>query len=551
MIHSYVVKYLPMRAKPEGLQRTTLAASAASSFWRLSVVLLAATILSFPADCRTSDCRTLIAQAASEGNPQKRSALAAKLGAGACLSSRELGLLARSGEIDMVQAILSLSAEVQPVRFDVNGPKPAGQKERPWDLDAFIAGGGYRPPDPSGFDSDIPLVAAASAGKLDMVKWLLEHGASIDLQERATVVRDFQQREPGVVSFRLVDLVGAGNNALSAAVICGRVAVAQFLVAHGADVLRSVVFRGAAIPSIRLVGIARGSFVASDGRYFRQGFRGGLVSTNVGITPEQELDIIELMAGSAVPGMSALGKFRISTVSVPQKGRQASLVEAARKGDIPTVRSLLAAGADPNGADNSGAAGTTPLIAATEGESIGAVGALLEAHADVNARDNDGFTVLHLLPCFPDNVNDLTELLLANGARVDARDNRSHTPLHLAAIGNCTGVAQLLLAHGAEVDAKDSLGATPLHYTATLVDGKDVAALLLAYKADVDARAIDGSTTLHMAALNGRAGVAELLLAHGASVNATTGNGSTPLRLAVLRDNKDVAELLRRHGGHE
>lgn len=80
----------------------------------------------------------------------------------------------------------------------------------------------------------------------------------------------------------------------------------------------------------------------------------------------------------------------------PMLGQPTALVTAAGRGDVITVRSLLAGGANPNEADNSGIKGWTSLMAAAKSGSTEVVEALLKARANVNATNEYGATALDI-----------------------------------------------------------------------------------------------------------------------------------------------------------
>ena len=96
-------------------------------------------------------------------------------------------------------------------------------------------------------------------------------------------------------------------------------------------------------------------------------------------------------------------------------GGTTPLMVAALQGDVRTVRRLLAAGANPNTANDAGA--TALMWGVT---SLAVSRALVDAGADVNARSADARTPL-LIACGVPGARPVAELLLARGAKPDAR----------------------------------------------------------------------------------------------------------------------------------
>ena len=226
--------------------------------------------------------------------------------------------------------------------------------------------------------------------------------------------------------------------------------------------------------------------------------------------------------------------------------------------DPPAVLEvLLAAGADPNAPDDSGA---TPIF----GANPTAMRILLEAGADADARAA-GFTPLH---GHAQGGPSAVELLLAAGAEVNARTDLSGgsvIPLHYAAANTDSAVViDLLLAAGADLEARDRYGATPLYYAAERNGNPTIIKALLAAGLNVNARDADGDTPLHEAARftgwdeqdpwydpeyvpEGAYGtaVAEALLAAGANVAARNHKSLTPLLEAGdSNPNSAVIQLL-------
>lgn len=163
------------------------------------------------------------------------------------------------------------------------------------------------------------------------------------------------------------------------------------------------------------------------------------------------------------------------------------IAEAARRGDVDRVRSLIESGADVNAA---GGDGMTPLHWAADRGDLEVARLLLAAGADV-----------------------------ATGTRIGA-----YTPLHLAAKGGYAAVSQLLIDAGADVAAATTTGgATPLHLAAAAEEGEDVVAALVAAGADVNGReSVAGQTPLMFAASYGRTESVRRLLAAGADPALTT-----------------------------
>jgi ankyrin repeat protein len=118
------------------------------------------------------------------------------------------------------------------------------------------------------------------------------------------------------------------------------------------------------------------------------------------------------------------------------------LLRAAKAGDVPAMKLLLAHGANPTLPTDRG---ITPLMAAagngsasldtrgrykTEAQAIEAVTVLLAAGADINQRDNQGQTALYGAAQW--GWNDLVKTLAARNVDVGAKDARGRTAADIA-----------------------------------------------------------------------------------------------------------------------
>ncbi|HKW01927.1 MAG TPA: ankyrin repeat domain-containing protein, partial [Vicinamibacterales bacterium] len=185
-------------------------------------------------------------------------------------------------------------------------------------------------------------------------------------------------------------------------------------------------------------------------------------------------------------GLSLLCALAVSAVLAAQTPPRALVADAASKGDINAVRTLLKQG------------------------------------ADVNTSRGDGMTALHFAAERGDGA--LAEMLIYAGANVSAGTRiGQYTPLHLAARSGSGAVVKALLAAGADPSVRTPLsGVTPLHLAAE-AGSVDAVTALLDKGADANAKETEWEQTpLIFAAESNRVDVIKVLLAHGAKVDAKT-----------------------------
>ena len=106
----------------------------------------------------------------------------------------------------------------------------------------------------------------------------------------------------------------------------------------------------------------------------------------------------------------------------------ASLIQAAKKGNLNRVKELLNQGVNVNGLKG----GYIPLHIAIVHGHLPVVKLLLNRGAKVNSRDGYGYQSIHRAAEF-DRLNIVKELL-NRGANINARDRTGRTPIHIAAI---------------------------------------------------------------------------------------------------------------------
>jgi ankyrin repeat protein len=160
------------------------------------------------------------------------------------------------------------------------------------------------------------------------------------------------------------------------------------------------------------------------------------------------------------------------------------VADAAMKGDLATVRTLLAQG------------------------------------ANVNAAQADGGTALHW--AVYRGERELAEVLIRAGANVKAANRAGATPLWLATITGDPSILGALLEAGADANERFPLGRTPL-MTAARTGNVEAIRVLLDRGADVNAReTLRGTTALMWAADEGHADAVRLLIQRGGDLAATS-----------------------------
>ena len=206
------------------------------------------------------------------------------------------------------------------------------------------------------------------------------------------------------------------------------------------------------------------------------------------------------------------------------------------------IATVVLTAALPNTSHAQPTFGVPDLVAAARNSDHQAVRTLLAAGADPDATYGDGTTALHWAA--HRDAHAMVVDLLTAGADANAGDDHGVTPLSLASLNGNRLVVDALLAAGADPNAPRTSGETPL-MTAARVGGLDVVRSLIAAGADPNAReATLGQTALMLAVAENHTPVARLLLETGAAASARSTNRFTPLLFAAQQGNVEAADLL-------
>ena len=245
---------------------------------------------------------------------------------------------------------------------------------------------------------------------------------------------------------------------------------------------------------------------------------------------------------NTLPIRAAAGNERPVSPFLPEdKGSSTPLHDAARAGDVKTMRKYLRSGSlvDVNSVDDRDRSALHYAKTAAIAER------LIEAGAKLNADDEEGQTPLHTAVL--DRRLDVVQVLLSKGADENKANDDDKLPLHYAR--DCPA-AGFMLENGCEADATDSGqdDAQGLSVMAWLGDTEGVA-FYLALGADVNATNDAGETALHKACHNGDEDIVEMLLAHGARKDVREEReNQTPLLVAAKAGRRKVVDCLLKAG---
>jgi ankyrin repeat protein len=225
------------------------------------------------------------------------------------------------------------------------------------------------------------------------------------------------------------------------------------------------------------------------------------------------------------------------------------LIEAARRQDAKTVRTLLSQKPNVNARSSDG---STALLWLAHWNDLETAALLLSAGADANAAND--FHMTPLSQACTNGSAEFVRLLLKSGANPNTPIATGETPLMTCAKTGTVDAVRRLIEFGAMVNATEpAQNQTALMWAAAERHPDVVSALISGNgaHADLKAHSKQGFTAMHFAARVGDLDSVKLFLAAGVDVNIETTAGTagyTPLLVATLRAQVDVALYLLDHG---
>ena len=260
------------------------------------------------------------------------------------------------------------------------------------------------------------------------------------------------------------------------------------------------------------------------------GFAALFISATLTFAAAGDLRLIDAVKKSEVQTVKSLLTAKVDVNATDVDGSTA-LHWAAQRDALELVNVLLAAGANPKASTRYK---ITPMYFAAMNGNAAIIERLLKAGVDVNSTIQDGETALMIasLTGKPDAV----KVLLDRGADLQRKDPlRGQTALMWAASEGNTAAVALLVSAGADIKEKSKAGFTPFLF-AVRGGHLETARVLLDRGANVNDVATDGTSALNMAVVNAYFELASVLLDYGADPNASDPRGSALHTLAWLRE---------------
>ncbi len=409
------------------------------------------------------------------------------------------------------------------------------------------------PDEQSGRYGSTPLILAAEAGNLDIVKVLVERGARIgDVHvyypesgaqwEGTALDVAVMHGHADVVGYLLDKGATATDDLLLNACMNGHLDVVKLLADHGASVK---VTR----PESEWQGPDAGDWTP---------WAGDAISAAIGSGAMEIVDYLIQKGAkpSAFDVAAALNSGRISVASdYLARGAGVSqrvLVAAARAGDADITAEVIRRGGSAGALDVNGIGpdGFTPLTAAAEAGSLATVRMLLLQGADPGQKDGWAFTAADRIedkqgsPFY--EIRDLLER-----AGPDLRSYQAKAQLSVAVAKRDAATVRKLLAQKGDPNAEFTSLELPPYLSARLVDlacvmgSKDIVQLFIQYGATIDFT----SPGLEYAARAGRADLVQLMLqAKEVEKGNLQGRLDTVLGIAAETGNAALLDLMLQKG---
>ena len=407
----------------------------------------------------------------------------------------------------------------------------------------------YSSKSPRGYSST-PLSHAVKQGKQDIVQYLIESGADVNYGDlyKKTPLHFATEGNLCIVEYLLK--FGANVNSrdsnketpLHWAVKNRNLDVVQYLVKSGADLNSSDSYEKTPLYLAAKTGkLDIVQYLVQSGANFD--YSTMKLHDPLHVAAEHGyLEIVCLLVESG---------FDVNFCSGYEYDMSTPLHIAAEKGNLEVAQYLVRSGADVN-------CGTsemcTPLHNAVRYQApLELVKYLVESGANINSSTSD----LKMTPIHFASELDIIRYLVESGADVNCKDSENSTPLHriiwfnryFLATAKTLDIMRYLVNSGANVNCRDSKNLFPLHF-AVMNGNVEVVQCLIESGAEVDCKTLRRSTPLHFAAQYGVIGIVQYLKDSGANIHSSNSYLLTSIHLSAYHGKLDIVQYLANSGAN-
>jgi ankyrin repeat protein len=377
-----------------------------------------------------------------------------------------------------------------------------------------------------------PIIEAVKKGNLDLVKFLLNHGADVNAKDQ----RGQRVLLNAAVEIHIGegadadDAAKGGETALMAAASSGNLEFVKFLIDKGADVHAKDLYGGTVLmsaasqPKIEVLKffIDKGLDVKTknnkgDTTLMSAASHGNLEVMKFLVDRGVDVNAANKDGGTALTSVAGsdknlnVYKFLIdrgADVNAKSKDGVTALMRNSTAGNLEALKFLIDKGADVNA---KGEHGESALLFATIADRLEAMKLLVNDGADVNGQGSTGYTPL--MEAARSGHLEGVKFLINNGADVNARDERGRMVVQSADLQ-----MEIPFDGGTDLDARTMVGSTAL-MAAVEAGNLEVVKVLIAKGADINVRCRSGETALSLASADNKPEIAQYLQAHGAKLS--------------------------------
>ena len=235
---------------------------------------------------------------------------------------------------------------------------------------------------------------------------------------------------------------------------------------------------------------------------------------------------------------------------------------ASAWGHAEALKLLIEKGGEVNKARSNGA---TPMYVASMWGHVEILKILIEHGGDVHAATSDGSTPVAIASL--EGHAGALRILIESGGDVNKATNAGHTPAFFAAREGAWETLQILLDNGGDVNQLDAEGWTPVHVASAngQIDTLQILIKWIIHQANISGRSpntasitaghlntvdFSGTSPLHMAADEGETEVLKILLNHGADIHKPDASNRTPVWIAAQEGHTDSLHTLLKAGAN-